>query len=257
MAAVKRRYSPQVLKRLWALSQNECYYPDCPQPLAYPNDAVVVGEIAHIRAVSPSGPRHDPDLPESEVNGFDNLIILCPTHHLMIDAVREREWPSERLVELKRKHEDRRSPDGPALGGDVLDLVVELTLVKIASQPRPRKRPKSREVMPLTIERVHLRSTYWSFDRGNKLITVALGRPMRPDTVWLLFSEASRTGGYRHDRSRDSVESPPLNDEQKQIVVDVMEKLCDARSRLRLVTSLRRATGLGEFWDPLIEFVRG
>lgn len=41
-------------------------------------------EIAHIRAVSAGGPRHDPARPTGP--GTANLILLCASHHRLVDA---------------------------------------------------------------------------------------------------------------------------------------------------------------------------
>jgi hypothetical protein len=45
----------------------------------------VVGEICHITASSPNGPRFAPALTEEERDAFANLLLLCPTHHKLVD----------------------------------------------------------------------------------------------------------------------------------------------------------------------------
>jgi hypothetical protein len=63
-----------------------------------------VGEIAHIVAKVENGPRgRDPLVPERR-DDYDNLILLCPTHHKVIDD-NEDNWPVERLKEMKANHE--------------------------------------------------------------------------------------------------------------------------------------------------------
>ncbi|BBU22619.1 HNH endonuclease [Mycobacterium xenopi] len=47
---------------------------------------VVVGEEAHIRSGRPDGPRYDPDYPSADIDKYENLMLLCPTHHTLIDA---------------------------------------------------------------------------------------------------------------------------------------------------------------------------
>lgn len=46
---------------------------------------IVVGHEAHIVAEEDDGPRGDPSMPVSERNAYPNLILLCPTHHTLID----------------------------------------------------------------------------------------------------------------------------------------------------------------------------
>jgi len=46
---------------------------------------VPVGIVAHIIAHSDTGPRGDPSFPEAERGRYENLILLCPTHHAIVD----------------------------------------------------------------------------------------------------------------------------------------------------------------------------
>lgn len=123
----QRRYSEQTIKRLWALSGNECYMTECSEQLAYPDKAAVMGRIAHIRGWSPSGPRPVVDRSDKELCAFDNLILLCPNHHARVDDIDPDVWTIDRLETLKREHEDRRHRGG--LDGRDLDWVVEFTIV--------------------------------------------------------------------------------------------------------------------------------
>ena len=56
----------------------------CNQPTI--NDlSTTTGQIAHIEAHSDNGPRANPDLPQQDRDLYDNLILLCPTHHVLVD----------------------------------------------------------------------------------------------------------------------------------------------------------------------------
>ncbi|KZM78204.1 HNH endonuclease [Cellulosimicrobium sp. I38E] len=100
-------------KALWVQSGNACAFPDCRRSLFEVEDEVsgspligagiVVGEEAHIRAQSPGGPRYDPDYPN--VDSYANLVLLCPTHHTIIDKSEPENWPVKRLEKLKTDHE--------------------------------------------------------------------------------------------------------------------------------------------------------
>lgn len=46
--------------------------------------ATVIAEIAHIRSERPGGPRHDPTYTD-DINGADNLLLLCGRHHRPVD----------------------------------------------------------------------------------------------------------------------------------------------------------------------------
>ncbi len=71
--------------RLFAASGGRCAFPSCQAPLELSNGASVA-EMAHIRSSVPGGARYDPDQRRDELNGHENLLILCPTHHALVDS---------------------------------------------------------------------------------------------------------------------------------------------------------------------------
>lgn len=99
--------SPVTVKRLFAQSGNRCAFPKCPIEII--QGATVVGEICHIMAASPKGPRYDAQQTPEDRHGYDNLLLLCANHHKVIDDDEEA-YTVERLIEMKRSHEDRASP---------------------------------------------------------------------------------------------------------------------------------------------------
>jgi cold shock CspA family protein len=91
------------IKRLLSLTQNRCAFPDCNQRLVVGES--FVGEICHISASNSGGPRYNVELDDQGRDSFENLIILCPTHHTLIDS-NEEEYSRERLIAFKRQHEN-------------------------------------------------------------------------------------------------------------------------------------------------------
>lgn len=93
-------------KLLWARSGNICAYPTCVQQLVLDSEEydVVLGEEAHIHSRSSDGPRYNDKLALSEIDSCVNLIVLCPTHHTIIDANTEI-FTSELLKDMKLNHE--------------------------------------------------------------------------------------------------------------------------------------------------------
>lgn len=128
MALRRRRYSEQTLKRLWGLSGNCCYMTDCREQLAYPDKNGVMGRIAHIRGWGADGPRPVEGLTDKELCAFENLVLLCPNHHTVVDEIDPDAWTIERLEILKRVHEDQRHE--VHIDGRELDWVVEFTIVQ-------------------------------------------------------------------------------------------------------------------------------
>lgn len=76
--------SLQTVKRLFAESGNVCAFEGCTQALVV--EAAIVGDICHICAASPGGPRFDARQSEEERASYANLLLLCATHHRVIDA---------------------------------------------------------------------------------------------------------------------------------------------------------------------------
>lgn len=95
--------SMATVKRLFAVSRNRCAFPKCPVALVDSLGGTLIGEICHIKAVSPGGPRYDVHQTAAARNAFDNLILMCPTHHAVVDAD-ELSYTVERLNALKVAH---------------------------------------------------------------------------------------------------------------------------------------------------------
>lgn len=67
---------------------------------------VLLGEMAHIVAESPDGPRGDDPLPLDQRNLHTNLVLLCNNHHQIIDDPGNAAYYTvERLRGIKEKHE--------------------------------------------------------------------------------------------------------------------------------------------------------
>jgi HNH endonuclease len=98
------RPSDTTIKRLFARSSNHCAYPRCMVKIVQGD--TVVGEICHIRAAKPDGPRHDPNQSPSDRHGYENLILLCANHHKVIDDDPEA-YTVERLLKMKADHENQ------------------------------------------------------------------------------------------------------------------------------------------------------
>lgn len=117
--------SRSVLKRLFARSDNTCAFPGCSH-LLVDDDGHVIGHVAHIAARRPSGPRYDSSMTADERDSFENLILLCPTHHVTVDHNPDT-FTLDSLVEMKRSAE---ALSGIALSDDqvlgVIDIEIEV-----------------------------------------------------------------------------------------------------------------------------------
>ncbi|MFJ2553402.1 HNH endonuclease [Microbacterium sp. NPDC087591] len=103
--------SERTRKLLWTRAHDQCAFPGCLQALTLDvnnaqtggSDVVVLGQEAHIRARSAGGPRYDVDY--AEVDGYENLVLMCPTHHSLIDANDGTGYSVDVLVAMKARHE--------------------------------------------------------------------------------------------------------------------------------------------------------
>lgn len=105
---LKRKYAQKTLKVLFAWSGNECAFPGCTNPVVAAetefSDALVVAQISHIYAIAEDGPRGKSGLTEEELNSLENLVLFCPTHHVVVDGQYET-YPAVTLKDWKRRHE--------------------------------------------------------------------------------------------------------------------------------------------------------
>ena len=95
--------SEKTVKKLFALSKNQCGFPNCGTPIVH-STGTIVGDICHIKAQSPGGPRFDSGQTEDQRHAFENLLLLCNLHHRLIDADPEK-YSVELLNEIKELHE--------------------------------------------------------------------------------------------------------------------------------------------------------
>lgn len=85
-----RSYQDKDLKLLFGLSAARCAFPSCRDLIIIDktdtDPAVLIGQIAHIVAHSDNGPRSDKSFPRELRDRYENLILLCSTHHDQVDG---------------------------------------------------------------------------------------------------------------------------------------------------------------------------
>lgn len=92
---------------VWTKAAGICSFPDCGKQLAQEpqgDNSIPVGEVAHIVAEQPDGPRGQSPLTADQRNQPPNLVLLCPNHHTEVDKAPQT-YTIERLTEYKRRHE--------------------------------------------------------------------------------------------------------------------------------------------------------
>lgn len=90
--------------------------------------AMVVGDICHIHAASNEGPRANPEISEQERDNPSNLLLLCPTHHRIVDGQHET-YPPDLLrswkVKQEREHRAAISKNIIAIGHAELEVAAK------------------------------------------------------------------------------------------------------------------------------------
>jgi hypothetical protein len=101
------------IKLLFARSGNRCAFPKCRAPMAI--DSTLTGEVCHIKGARPGSARYDPDQTDVARNAYANLVLMCPTHHTVIDDDEEA-YTVDRLCKIKAAHEAQSAhiPDAQA-----------------------------------------------------------------------------------------------------------------------------------------------
>jgi hypothetical protein len=92
------------LKKLFALSHNRCAFSGCTTQIVDSASDVLTGQICHIKARNPGGPRYDEKQTEEQRHAFENLIILCGVHHKIVDN-QPTKFTAQLLFEMKDIHE--------------------------------------------------------------------------------------------------------------------------------------------------------
>jgi len=93
------------LARLWSRSNGKCAFPDCPVDLTDELPGANVGNICHIIARREGGPRWSSDYPAEKLNGYENLLLLCPSHHALVDLPTSH-YTADDLRKMKADHEN-------------------------------------------------------------------------------------------------------------------------------------------------------
>lgn len=102
--------SEKVRQQIWLRAGGRCEYLGCNAPLW--KDELTQAEmnrayLAHIIADTPGGPRGDPILSAQLKTDPGNIMLLCDTHHRMIDREERDKHSVELLRKYKQAHEER------------------------------------------------------------------------------------------------------------------------------------------------------
>lgn len=212
--------SPTEQRKLFARSGNRCAFTDCRRVLTAdgspPDQIVILGEVAHIVAERPDGPRGDDRIPLEERNRADNLVLLCNVHHQLIDS-QPATYGVQRLLAMKESHEKwveqtlNRGGGESAVRPPALSVseVVHSSVLPVEHMPRfvygvPCLRsehqvqellraPRSGEMAPFIIEGQMLYAFQDLSATGNLFEEVARGEPVERFQVQEWWSDPDQS----------------------------------------------------------------
>jgi hypothetical protein len=98
------------IKILWSAAAGRCAFPHCEERLTYSEAGdfapYTLGEMAHICGDQPGSNRHYAAQTPQQRDDYQNLILLCPTHHTLIDRPENvKRFPADLLLRMKADHE--------------------------------------------------------------------------------------------------------------------------------------------------------
>jgi hypothetical protein len=96
---------------VWAHAAGRCQFPGCNKlligDLIAGNDKLNTAYVAHIVAETEGGPRGDHTKSPILADNPDNLMLMCDSHHRLIDRDELHNYPEDRLIQIKQESERR------------------------------------------------------------------------------------------------------------------------------------------------------
>ncbi|MEU5694224.1 Shedu anti-phage system protein SduA domain-containing protein [Actinosynnema sp. NPDC020468] len=96
----------EVRRRVFLESGGICNFPDCDQR-QWDEETLPLLQLAHIYALGSDGPRSPSDHSAGGSDELSNLLLLCPTHHALVDRYPEKFSP-EVLIGFKENSRRRQ-----------------------------------------------------------------------------------------------------------------------------------------------------
>jgi ABC-3C protein len=124
-----RNYTPQTLKKLFALSGNRCAFPGCTKTLVNTNNAKD-SNICHIEAANEDGERYNSSMTDKERADYSNLILLCIQHHDETNNVEK--YTVNVLEKMKQNHEsnylNQTIKNNPSMLKNTINAIANINL---------------------------------------------------------------------------------------------------------------------------------
>src|SRR5271155_3399483 len=87
-------------------------------------NGTLTGEVCHIKGARPGSARYDPGQTDVVRHAYPNLILMCPTHHTVIDDDEEA-YTVARICKMKAAHEAQSAPIPDAEAAAVAEVFIQ------------------------------------------------------------------------------------------------------------------------------------
>ncbi|MFA4941022.1 MAG: hypothetical protein WC582_00260 [Patescibacteria group bacterium] len=123
MSYKKEQISPTTKIKVYINCGGKCGFPECKEHLVEENS--IIGQIAHIKAQQPGGPRFDITLTKDKIDAPENLIAFCQKHHKIIDDHPDK-YSVEDISNWKKDIEEwaKKSPEKTELGKKLILIIL-------------------------------------------------------------------------------------------------------------------------------------
>lgn len=105
------------LRRLYLNSGGRCSFPGCTVSESAGGSPIL--QIAYVTGFCPGSPRYDPTTTDEQKHSGDNVILLCQTHHMLVDKeperysaawLRQARFDHENLIQRLTRHSSDEVP---------------------------------------------------------------------------------------------------------------------------------------------------
>lgn len=128
-----RNYLLLTIKRLYALSDNRCAFPDCAVTFTNSANDTNVSNICHIEDAE-EGDRYNMNMTDKQRASFENLILLCPNHHIETNDTNK--YTVDILREMKQLHESssisEKVKENPSMLLNTINAISNISLEDIS-----------------------------------------------------------------------------------------------------------------------------
>lgn len=154
---------------------NRCAFGACDEQLTDPAWEGVNADIAHIIGLNHGSARHICNFPN--VNGFDNLLLLCKNHHNRVDALEPSKYSVDDLLALKQRAEERAEKWQTWTTDERLEEYVAMTakMIALATEPsltaltQPSLKLTRRDDRIMLVNVGQLPAFQWNIDPRNDM----------------------------------------------------------------------------------------